>query len=129
MQYSVAKQRRLAPAHSQRGISFIGVCFLVAVLVFAGYVVAKSVPISTEYFAVQRALKQAAAGSTVDEVRQNFARQASIDYLDQYADPIQPQDLMVSKVNDQVLVEVEYVREIPLFGPAFLTYKLSASSK
>lgn len=129
MNYSSAKHRQLASAHSQRGISFIGVCFLLVVLVFAGYVTAKSVPVTMEYMAVKRALKQAAVGSTVEEVRQNFARQASIDYLDQYADPIQAQDLIVSKLNDVVVVEVEYVREIPLFGPAYLTYKFNASSK
>lgn len=129
MANSIAHYRKLSTAHQQRGMSFIGVCLLVVVLVFAGYVVAKSVPIVNEYLSVKRVLKQAATGSTVEEVRSTFARQASIDYLDQYDNPLQANELNVRKVNDVVIVELDYEREIPLFGPAFLVYKFKASSQ
>ncbi|THU04074.1 DUF4845 domain-containing protein [Lampropedia puyangensis] len=129
MALSVSSRSRIASANSQRGISFIGVCFLAIVVVFAGYVVFKSVPVATEYFAIKRALKQASSGTTVEEVRQAFDRQANIDYLEQYDNPVKAQDLTIRKVNDVVVVDVDYVREVALFGPAFLTYKLSASSQ
>ncbi|MDO4706226.1 MAG: DUF4845 domain-containing protein [Comamonadaceae bacterium] len=116
-------------ASRQRGMTFIGLCLLAAVLVFAGYVVFKSVPVMTEYLAIKRALKQASAGNTVLEIRQIYDRVASIEYLEQYENPISSKDLQVSKQNDQVVVDVDYVREIPLVGPAYLTYKLHASSK
>lgn len=126
---SITHYRKLSTAQHQRGMSFIGVCLLVVVLIFVGYVVAKSVPIANEYLSVQRVLKQAATGSTVEEVRSTFARQASIDYLDQYDNPLQAQDLTIRKVNDVVIVELQYEREIALFGPAFLVYKFNASSQ
>lgn len=113
----------------QRGMSFIGVCLLLVVLIFAGYVVVKSVPIVSEYLSVKRVLKQAATGTTVEEVRSIFTRQSNIDYLDEYDNPLQAQDLIVRKVNDVVVVELQYEREIPLFGPAFLVYKFDASSQ
>lgn len=121
--------QNLKLAHGQRGMSFISVCLLAVVLVFAGYVVFKSVPVVTEHLAIKRALNKAAEGNTVLEVRQIFDRQANIDYLDQYENPIRAQDLSVTKRNDRVVVEVEYVREVPLVGPAYLTYKLHASSQ
>ncbi|WP_147473783.1 DUF4845 domain-containing protein [Allofranklinella schreckenbergeri] len=116
-------------ASRQRGMTFISLCLLAAVLVFAGYVVFKSVPVMTEYLAIKRVLKQASAGSTVLEIRQIYDRVASIEYLEQYANPVSSKDLQVSKQNDRVVVDVDYVREIPLVGPAYLTYKLHASSK
>lgn len=125
---SVARHRSLRFAPGQRGMSFISLCLLAVVLVFAGFVVFKTVPVVTEYLAVQRALKKATEGNTVPEVRQIFDRQASIDYLDQYAEPVRSQDLLVTKQNDRVVVELEYTREVPLFGPAYLTYKLHAKS-
>ncbi|KKW66994.1 hypothetical protein AAV94_13120 [Lampropedia cohaerens] len=126
--FPIAFRRNLRFAATQRGISFVSLCLLVVVLVFAGYVVFRTVPVVTEYLAIQRALKQAATGATVLEVRQLFERQASIDYLDQYADPVRSQDLSVTKQNGVVVVELEYTREVPLFGPAYLTYKLHATS-
>ncbi|WP_238945683.1 DUF4845 domain-containing protein [Vandammella animalimorsus] len=122
------KATTISLAQRQRGMSFIGLCMLAAIIVFLGYVGFKSVPVVTEYAAVQRALKKASEGGTVLEVRQLFDRQANIDYLEQYANPISSKDLIVSKKNDAVVVEVEYDREIPLVGPAFLVYKLHASS-
>ena len=103
---SLAQYKTLSTAHRQRGMSFIGVCLLLVVLIFAGYVVAKSVPIVNEYLSVKRVLKQAATGTTVEEVRGIFARQASIDYLDQYDQPLQASELNVRKVNDVVVVEL-----------------------
>lgn len=126
---ALAQYKTLSTSQRQRGMSFIGVCLLLVVLIFAGYVVAKSVPIVNEYLSVKRVLKQAATGTSVEEVRSIFARQASIDYLDQYDNPLQAQDLNVRKVNDVVVVELQYEREIPLFGPAFLVYKFDASSQ
>lgn len=113
----------------QRGMTFISVCLVAVVVVSLGYVVFKSVPVASEYFSLKRALKQAAQESTVAQVKTAFDRVASIEYLDQYEDPIRGRDLQVTKVNDRVVVRVEYDREVPLFGPAFLVYKLTATSE
>lgn len=113
----------------QRGMSFISLCLLAMILVFVGYVGFKSVPIMSEYMSLKKALKQAAQESTVIQIRNTFDRVSSVEYLDQYENPVRGKDLQISKQNDQIIVRVDYIREIPLFGPAYLTYKLQASSQ
>lgn len=113
----------------QQGMTFISVCLLAAVVVAVGYVGFKTVPVVSEYMSLKSALKQAANENTVQEIRAAFDRVASIEYLDQYEDPIRGVDLQVSKVNDRVIVAVDYSREISLFGPAYLVYRLQASSE
>lgn len=112
----------------QRGMSFISLCLLVVVLVFIGYVGAKTVPIVTEYMSLKSALKQAAMETTVADVRSAYDRAASVEYLDQFDNPVRSTDLDITKINDQVVVSVLYEREIRLFGPAYLVYRLNVSS-
>ena len=61
------KTTTISLAQRQRGMSFIGLCMLAAIIVFLSYIGFKSVPVLTEYAAVQRALKKASEGSTVLE--------------------------------------------------------------
>ncbi|RMX08302.1 DUF4845 domain-containing protein [Corticibacter populi] len=113
----------------QRGMSFISLVLLAVVIVFLGYVGVKTVPVVSEYMSLKRALKQAAQEGTVPQVRAAFDRVASIEYLDQYANPVRGADLEITKQNDVVVINVEYEREVPLFGPAYLVYRLNASSQ
>lgn len=112
----------------QRGMSFLSLCLLIIVLVFVGYVAAKTVPVVSEYMSLKSALKQAASETTVTGVRTAFDRVASVNYLDQYDNPVRGTDLEITKINDQVVVSVPYEREIRLFGPAYLVYRLNATS-
>ena len=112
-------------AASQRGISFIGLLFLGVVLAFAAIVGAKVTPTFTEFMSIQKAVKKAAAdGDTVPAVRASFDRTAAVDYIDS----ITGKDLEVTKVNDKVVVNFAYDKEIPLFGPAYLLIKYRGSS-
>lgn len=112
----------------QRGMSFLSLCLLIIVLVFLGYVAAKTVPVVSEYMSLKAALKQSATETTVTGVRSAFDRAASVNYLDQYDKPVRGTDLEITKINDQVVVSVPYEREIRLFGPAYLVYRLNATS-
>ena len=104
----------------QQGLSFIGLVFLIAILVGVAAIGAQSVPVFLEYQAITKAANKAAAeGNTVAEVKASFDRAAAIDGFTS----VKPEDLQVTKVNDKVVVGFEYSREIHLVGPAYLVYR------
>ena len=111
---------RIASRSRQHGLSFIGLVFLIAIVVAVVGVGAQSVPVFLEYQAIAKAANKAAAeGSTVAEVKASFDRAAAIDDIKS----VSGNDLQVTKVNDKVVVGYEYSREIPLVGPAYLVYR------
>lgn len=118
---------RRASAHSQKGLSFVGfvVIAVMAVAVFA--IGGQSLPIWLEYQAAVKAANKAANenATTVPEVRASFDRAAQIDDIR----TISGKDLGVTKVNDRVVVDFEYEREIPLVGPAYLVYRFTHQTK
>ncbi|MEG0938283.1 MAG: DUF4845 domain-containing protein [Comamonas sp.] len=112
--------KNLALRSRQRGLSFIGLVFLVAIIVSVVAIGAQSVPVFLEYQAITKAANKAAAeGNTVAEVKAAFDRSAAIDDFKS----VTGNDLNVTKVNDKIVVGFEYSREIPLAGPAFLVYR------
>jgi hypothetical protein len=114
-----------SPPSSQRGISFLGLLFLGVVLALLAIVVARVVPTATEYMAIHKAVKKAAAeGGTVPAVRAAFDRTASVDYITS----ITGKDLDVTKQGDKIVVNFAYDKEIPLAGPAYLLLKYRGSS-
>lgn len=122
----MASHRVSTPRARQRGLSFIGLVFVLLIAVAIGYVATTSLPMLLEWQAVHKAVRKAAAeGGTVAQVRSSFDRSASIDDIRS----INGKDLEVTKENEAVVVSYEYSREIPLFGPAYLLYRFHGSSK
>ena len=111
--------------HQQRGISFIGILFVGAVLAFAGIVAAKVVPTLIEFQSITKAATKASAGNTVGEVRSLFDKAGQIDDIHS----ISGKDLDVSKEGDKTVVAFAYTREVHLAGPAFLLLKYNGRSK
>ena len=112
--------KNLALRSRQRGLSFIGLVFLVAIIVSVVAIGAQSVPVFLEYQAITKAANKAAAeGNTVAEVKAAFDRSAAIDDFKS----VTGNDLNVTKVNDKIVVGFEYSREIHLAGPAYLVYR------
>jgi hypothetical protein len=109
----------------QRGLTFLSLVVVGTLLALAGLVAAQVFPTYLEYMAVQKAVKKASAGSTVAEVRSIFDKAATIDDIR----TITGKDLTVGKSGDQVVVSFDYVREIHLAGPAWLTMKYQGSSQ
>jgi len=109
----------------QRGITFIGLLIIAALMAMAGVVLAQSVPTFVEFLAVQKAVQTAASGQTPDEVRSKFEKASEIDNITS----ITPKDLEITKEADKVVVSFAYQREIHLVGPAYLTYKYQGRSK
>ena len=111
--------------HSQRGISFFGLLIVGVLLALLAIVGARVLPTATEFMAIQKAAKKAAAeGGTVPQVRAAFDRTAAVDYLRS----ISGKDLEVTKDGDKVVVQFAYDKEIPLAGPAYLLLKYRGSS-
>jgi hypothetical protein len=110
---------------TQRGISLIGLIFVAAVLAMTGVVAAQVFPTAIEFMAVQKAVQKAAAGQSVQEIRDIFDKAGSIDDIKS----ISGKDLEVSKEGDKVVVAFNYQREIHLAGPCFLLLKYQGRSK
>ena len=122
----MALHRISAPRSRPRGLSFIGLVFILLIAVAVVFVGTKSMPILLEWQAINKAVKKAASeGSTVAEVRGSFDRAAAIDDITS----ISGKDLEVTKQNEKVVASYEYSREIPLYGPAYLLYRFQGSSK
>ncbi|ATA56261.1 MULTISPECIES: DUF4845 domain-containing protein [Variovorax] len=115
---------RGSAAH-QRGISFIGLVFVAAVLGCVGVVVAQVIPTLIEWQAIDKAANKAKEGATVPEIRAIFDRAQAIDDFKS----VSGRDLEIKKVGDKVVVSYAYEREIPLFGPAYLTLKYKGASR
>lgn len=111
--------------HQQRGITFLGLVFVGAVFGSLALVSMQVFPTAVEYMAIQKAVKKAAAGSTVAEVRTIFDKAAQIDDISS----IKGADLEVTKSGDQVVVNFAYQREMHLAGPAYLLLKYQGSSR
>ena len=109
----------------QTGLTFLGLLFVGGLLAFLGVIVAQIVPTYLEYLAVDKAVKKAATGATVAEVRNIFDRAAAIDDIR----TITGKDLEVGKQGDRVVVSFNYTREMPLMGPAYLVMKYAGSSE
>ena len=109
----------------QRGISFIGVLFVVGVLAFVGVIGAQAFPTVLEFQAVSKAASKAKEGSTVPEVRAIFDKAAQIDDFKS----ITGRDLEVTKEGDKTVVAFAYSKEIHIGGPAYLLLKYTGRSK
>ena len=109
----------------QRGISFIGLVFVGAVIACAGVIAAQVFPTVIEYQAILKAANKAQSGNSVAEVRSIFDKAADIDNIK----TISGRDLEVTKEGDKIVVAFAYIREIHLTGPAFLVLKYAGRSK
>lgn len=111
--------------HKQRGISFIGLLFVGAIVAFSFVLGAQVVPTLIEFQAITKAATKATAGTTVPEVRAIFDKAGQIDDIHS----ISGKDLDVTKEGDKTVVAFAYTREIHMAGPAYLLLKYNGRSK
>jgi type II secretory pathway pseudopilin PulG len=101
----------------QRGLSLVGLIFVLAILGMIGVLILKIVPTATEYMTVKKAIVQAKAGGTsIPEIRTSFDKQADIGYVS----AISGKDLDIVKTAEGFEISFAYEKKIPLFGPASL---------
>lgn len=119
----VDMQRRIQSR--QRGISFFGLVFVIAVLAGVGVLAAQALPTVVEYQAVLKAIERAKDATSPQEVRSSFDRAAQVDDIKS----ISGRDLEIARVGDKNVVKFAYNKEIHMFGPAYLLLKYAGQSK
>jgi sensor histidine kinase regulating citrate/malate metabolism len=114
----------MAGKSRQRGISFLTLVFILAVLGALGAVGLQTLPSFLEYQASLKAINKAKDEATVASVRAAFDRYAQVDDIAS----IRGRDLEVTKNGDQVVVSFNYQKEFHLVGPAWLILKYAGTS-
>jgi hypothetical protein len=109
---------------TQRGITFMGMLFIAAVVGVLFVLGAKITPTLIEYQAILKAVNSAKNGSSVAEIRSTFDKTAQTGYFD----AISGKDLVVEKIGDKNVVSFAYQKEIALAGPAYLLMKYEGKS-
>lgn len=113
---------------TQHGFSMMGLIFWAFIVAMAGLLAVKVSPVLLEYQAIKRAVQQIkdAGPGSVQDVQRAFEKQVQIEYSIQ---SITAQDLEVSINGTDVSVAFAYDREVPLFGPVILLFRLSGASR
>ena len=107
------------------GFSLIGLMCTMLVLWTAGLLALRAGPGLIEYWAVEKAVKAAAAtSSTPDELRATFDKLAAAGFID----AIQGKDLKISGRGDNMQVSFSYEKRVPLYGPTSLLIDYSGST-
>ncbi len=110
----------------QRGLSLVGLLFVVVVVGFLFILAMRIAPTFVEYRAINSAIKKALATEhTVPEIQKAFDRSAAIDDIT----VLSGKDLDIQKVDDDYVISYAYTKKIPLFGPVNLTIDYSGNSK
>ena len=109
----------------QRGVSLLGLIFVLAMLGVLGLLALKIIPTYVEYRAISTAIVSAKAGGGPErEIRSAFDRSASAAYIESIAG----RDLIIARDNDEIEVSFAYAKKIPLVGPASLVLDYAGST-
>ncbi len=115
--------------NQQRGIGFIGLIFIFAVIGCVTLLGLKLIPAYIEYYSVKKVIAAMASSEevksgTVLEIRKSFDRRATIDNIN----VIKADDLEISKEGNDTVVAAIYQQKIPLFTGYTLLIDFSAST-
>ena len=115
--------------HKQRGLSIIGIFFWIVVLVFFAILGFRLVPAYTEYFSVEKVLREMGQDPNLNsmsngEIRGKFSKFANVDYITS----VKPGDLDITHNNGQTVVSAQYEYRTKLFANISLLIDFSASS-
>ncbi len=109
----------------QGGFSLIGFLCTLVVFVLAGVLALRAGPGLIEYWAVEKAVRAAAAmSSTPDELRVAFDKLAAAGFID----AVEGKDLKISGSGEHMQVSFAYQKTVPLYGPASLRIDYQGST-
>lgn len=113
----------------QRGISFLGMLFVGALIVLVAITAMRIVPAYTEFMTVKKVLKAMQQDPldtmTPKQIKDAFDKRASIDYIS----VVSSDDLSISRTDSgATVVSVEYQVVKPLAGNMSVLMDFSASS-
>ncbi|MES2264230.1 MAG: DUF4845 domain-containing protein [Pseudomonadota bacterium] len=111
--------------NKQRGISLMGLIFMLAILGVVGILAMQILPTYSEYRAIQSAIVKAkSAGTTPQEIQNSFSKSAEVGYISS----ITARDLVISREEGGLEVSFAYDKKIPLVGPASLLLEYAGST-
>jgi len=117
-------KRRQQFGSSMLGIFFWGIC-----IVFVALLAMKLIPAYTEFFTIQKILKDIGAESKTTNmsstaIRDRYTKRAMIDNIS----TVKSTDLSISKDGGDTIVTAEYTYQTKLVGNVSLLVEFSASS-
>lgn len=102
---------------AQRGLTVMGLIFMLVVVGMFGILGLKIVPTFVEYRAVVKAITTAkASGTTVREIQESFNKTRAGGYIES----ITSSDLEITKSGNEIEISFAYQKKIPLVGFASL---------
>lgn len=116
---------KFSDKNRQRGLSIMGLIFLVAIGSFLAIIGARVVPSISEFVSVKKVAKQAATqAENVHDLRETFDRLASVNYVSS----ITGKDLTIRELNGKYSITFAYDKEVHLMGPVYLLIKYEGSA-
>jgi len=105
----------------QRGITFIGLLFVLVVLGFVAYIVMKLVPVYIESFKIDTAMNSVVqepgiGGMTTKEIGRLFTKRLDIDSVTRITELNYRDYVTITNNQGRVGIDVSYRAETPLFG-------------
>lgn len=111
---------------AQRGLGFLSVLVILALVIVIGGTAMKSAPALIEYMAIQRAVNQIATEGTDNaaEIQRAFDRYAAIEDIETIAG----RDLIIAKTQNEAKISFRYERRIHMVGPMNLLFDFEGDS-
>ena len=114
---------------AQRGLSLIGLIFILFIVVVLALFSFKLIPSFLEYRAARNAIEAIAAQNLASpmEARKAFDARAMIDDVNS----VKPDDLEISKEGNQLVIGFAYRKEVPLFPGVglYIDYRAQAGGQ
>ena len=113
----------------QRGVTFVGMIFIAALIVLGAIIALKLVPAYIEYATVVQHLREIArspdARGSPREIQVLFSKRAQIDNIK----VVTPDDIEVTREGDSVVLTAAYQTKVKLFGNLSACIDFEASSR
>ncbi|WP_395007980.1 DUF4845 domain-containing protein [Undibacterium sp.] len=109
---------QLMPVKKHRGMSLVGLIFVLGILAVLVVLASKVAPTVIEYMSIKKAInsvKTTSSGSA-KEIQVAFNKQADVGYITS----VSGNDLIIEKTDTGLEISFFYTKKIPLFGPASL---------
>ncbi len=118
--------RLVASGKAQRGLGFLSVLVILALVVVIGGTALKSAPALIEYMAIKQAVNKIATEGTDSaiEIQRAFDRSAAIEDIE----TIRGRDLIIGKTQNEPLISFSYERRIHMVGPMTLLFDFQGDS-
>ena len=111
--------------NTQRGVSLVGLIFVLAILGAVGVFALKVFPTFLEYRSIKGGIAAAkTAGGTVREMQQSFDKNADINMVD----AITGKDLIFSKDTGETEISFAYEKRIPIAGNVSLLIEYAGTT-